>query len=352
MGEPAFTLDALAELVGARCVGDPLTRITGLGSLAAASEGQISHLSSPAYRCYLCDSRASAVILTDADLHLWPGNALVVQQPYLAFARISQLFARLPELAQSVDPTARIAESARIDASAAIGPGVVVGTGVSIAANARIYANCVIGEDSVIGEATMLMPNVVCYPGVQIGARCVVHSGAVIGADGFGFAPDERGHLQPIAQLGGVKIGSEVSIGAGTTIDRGAIDDTVVEDGVKIDNQVQIGHNCRIGAHTVICGCVGIAGSVNIGRHCIIAGACGIGGAGPIELADNVVLTAATNVLTSIDEAGTYSSGTLHGKTTQWKRNALRFTGLDKLGRRVAALEKRLVERDNGPVDD
>ena len=345
MSGPGHTLEALAQQVNARCIGDPLVRITGLGSLASAEPGQISHLSSARYRNLLATCRASALILSEADLHRWQGNALVVSNPYLAFAQISQLFARVPELPSGVDRAARVAESAKVHPSAALGPGVWVGEGANIAANVSAFANCVIGDGCSIGEGTMLMPNVVLYADVEIGARSVVHSGAVIGADGFGFAPDSEGHLHPIAQLGGVKIGSDVSIGAASTIDRGAIDDTVVEDGVKIDNQVQVGHNCRIGAHTVICGCVGIAGSVTIGKHCIIAGACGIGGAGPIELVDNVVLTAATNVLTSISEPGTYSSGTVHSKTAQWKRNALRFGGLYELSRRVRTLEKELLHK-------
>jgi len=345
---PAFTLDALAKLVSARCVGDPQTRITGLGSLADAVEDQISHLSSAAYRRFLPISKAGAVILNEHDLSGWSGNALVVDQPYVAFARISQLFATPSELPAGVDDSARVAPTATIHPTAAIGPGACVGEGADISAKVQVFANAVIGDGCKVGESTRLMPNSVLYAGVQIGDGCVIHAGAVIGADGFGFAPDEQGRLEPIAQLGGVRIGCDVSVGAGSTIDRGAIDDTVVEDGVKIDNQVQIGHNCRIGAHSVICGCVGIAGSVTIGRHCVIAGACGIGGAGPIRLAERVVLTAATNVLTSIAEPGTYSSGTLHAKTARWKRSALRFGGLDGLTRRLVALEKRAAGKDSG----
>ena len=345
MGGRAYTLNVLAKLVGAQCVGDPLTPITGLGSLANAASGQISHLSNNAYRDYLVVSKASAVILTAADVGDWNGSALVVDDPYLAFAKISQLFASHPELPVGVARGAIVADSAQVHPTAAVGPGVFIGEGVNIGANVLVFANCVIGEGSVVGAGTRLMPNTVLYSGVELGERCTVHSGAVIGADGFGFTPDEHGILQHIAQLGGVRIGADVSVGAASTIDRGAIDDTVVEDGVKIDNQVQIGHNCHIGAHTVICGCVGIAGSVTIGKHCIIAGACAIGGAGPIELVDRVVLTGATSVLRSIREPGTYSSAPLHGPTGQWKRNALRFSQLDRLTKRLGLLEKKLQER-------
>ncbi|MCZ6618350.1 MAG: UDP-3-O-(3-hydroxymyristoyl)glucosamine N-acyltransferase, partial [Gammaproteobacteria bacterium] len=147
-------------------------------------------------------------------------------------------------------------------------------------------------------------------------------------------------------QLGGVRIGEDVSIGACTTIDRGAIEDTVIEDGVKIDNQVQIGHNCHIGAHSLICGCVGIVGSTVIGRHCVLAGGVGVGGYGPIEICDSVVVSGMTHVSSSITEPGVYSGGVLHNTSRQWKRNALRFQKLDALNRRVAHLERTLANRE------
>jgi UDP-3-O-[3-hydroxymyristoyl] glucosamine N-acyltransferase len=189
------------------------------------------------------------------------------------------------------------------------------------------------------------MPNVVLYRAVRLGRRCIVHSGAVIGADGFGFTAAEDGHLEAIAQLGGVNVGDDVSIGACTSIDRGALDDTVIEEGVKIDNQVQIGHNCHIGAHSVVCGCVGIVGSTRIGRHCVLAGGVGIGGDRPIELCDRVVVSGMTHVSASIAEPGIYSGGVLHSRNRQWKKNALRFGRLDELHRRVAALERALKQR-------
>jgi len=179
------------------------------------------------------------------------------------------------------------------------------------------------------------------YHGVRVGARCMIHSGAVIGADGFGFAPDAKGHLQPIAQIGGVRLGDDVSVGSCTTIDRGTIEDTVVGDGVKIDNQVQIGHNCQIGDHTVICGCVGMVGSTVVGRNCMIGGAVGMAGDGPIRLTDGVMVSAMTHVSRSIEEPGLYSGGVLHDKSARWKRNALRFSEIDQLAKRLARLEKK-----------
>ncbi len=346
MSDLTFTLAELADRLSARLVGDPAIRITGLGSLASAGPDDISHLSSPAYRRQLGTTRAGAVILAEKDLALWQGPALVVDDPYLAFARVSQLFARLPELPVGVDPIARVDPAATVSDSACIGPGAVVAAGARIGPRVRLYANAVVGEGCVVGEDSVLMANAVLYADVRMGARCTVHSSAVIGADGFGFAPDGSGRLHPIAQLGGVVLGDDVSVGACSTIDRGAIDDTVIEDGVKIDNQVQIGHNCHIGAHTVICGCVGIVGSTRVGRHCVLAGGVGVGGDGPIELCDRVVVSGMTHVSASITEPGVYSGGVLHAPGRQWKRNALRFQRLDDLSRRVTRLERALQEAE------
>jgi UDP-3-O-[3-hydroxymyristoyl] glucosamine N-acyltransferase len=345
MSDTTFTLQELAEALSARLVGEPGTRITGLASLATAGPGELSHLSSPTYRPQLATTRASAVILGERDLELWNGPALVTANPYLAFARTSQLFARIPELEEGVHPTARLDARASVSGSARIGPGVSIGPGTRIGPQARLYANAVVGENCEVGEACMLMPNVVLYGGVRLGARCTVHSGAVIGADGFGFTPAEDGRLEAIAQIGGVRIGDDVCIGACTSIDRGALDDTVIEDGVKIDNQVQIGHNCHIGAHSLICGCVGIVGSTRIGRYCVLAGGVGIGGDRPIELCDRVVVSGMTHVSTSITEPGIYSGGVLHSRNLQWKKNAVRFGRLDELHRRVVSLERALKRR-------
>ncbi len=343
-----FTLAQLAERVHGKVAGDPGTLISGLGSLETAQPGEISHLSSPTYRRYLRTTRASAVILNEEDAAAWAGVALVVSNPYLAFARISQLFARRPSVTPGIDPAARIAPDAVVEESACISAGVIVGPGSRVGARVRLFGNVVIGENCTLAEDVVLMPNVVLYTDVRIGARTVVHSGAVIGADGFGYAPDEQMQLEAIAQVGGVSIGADVSVGACTSIDRGAIGDTVIEDGVKIDNQVQIGHNCHIGAHSVVCGCVGIVGSTRLGRHCVLAGGVGIGGDGPIEICDHVVVSGMTHVSSSIDEPGVYSGGVIHNDSHSWKKNALRFQKLDELSRRVKALEKQLEEGAEG----
>ena len=331
----AAAIDGAVEIRG-----DGEVEITGLGSIDTAIPGQITHLSSRSYRRFLSGTRASAVLLRDADATGCRAVAVVVASPYLAFAEVSRMFDEPPRLPVGIDATASVDPTARIDVSAAVGPhaaiaaDVVVGPGVEIGAGARIGVGTEIGADSI------LYPNVVLYHGVRLGERCVVHSGAVIGADGFGFAPNERGEWSPIAQLGGVTLGDDVCVGASTTIDRGTIDDTVVRDGVKIDNQVQIGHNCDIGEHTLICGRVGIAGSTRIGRHCMFGGGAGVVGEHPITICDHVHVSSVTTISSSIDSPGVYSGGVLHNTARRWRRNALRFAQLDDIAKRLARLEK------------
>ena len=337
----AFRLGELAERVGGEVVGDTDIEITGPGSLASAGPGQISHLSHVAYRDKLATTGASAVILCPEQLAACPTNALVVANPYGAFARISRLWEEPLPLDRGIHPSACIDDSAVVHATARIGPGVVIGPGTAVGARARLYANAVVGPRCRIDEDVRLMANVILYGDVSLGARTVVHAGSVVGSDGFGFTPDMDGRLEAIAQLGGVTVGCDVSIGAGATIDRGTVDDTVIEDGVKIDNQVQIGHNCRVGAHTLVCGCVGMVGSTTIGRHCVLAGMVGIGGDRPIEICDHVTVSGVTHVSSSITEPGAYSGGIIHNRMRAWKRNALRFQRLDELAKRVNRLETR-----------
>jgi UDP-3-O-[3-hydroxymyristoyl] glucosamine N-acyltransferase len=334
------TLGEIADRIGAELVGDRAVTVTGLGSLASAEPGQLSHLSIPSYKKHLATTQATAVILAPGDAEECPCHALVVDAPKLAFAKASQLFARPDALAAGVDPSAVVDPSCTVDPTAAIGPNVVVGANTDIGPGVRIFANTVVGERCRLADDVTLMANVTLYSDVKIGARGIVHSHAVIGGDGFGFEPDATGRLHAVAQIGGVTIGDDVSIGAGTCIDCGAIDDTVVEDGVKIDNQVQVGHNTRIGAHSIICGKVGIVGSSVIGKHCVLAGGSGVGGDGPVELCDGVVVTVRTVITQSVDRPGVYSGTVLFSDHNRWRRNALRYHGLDDLFKRVRRLEQ------------
>ncbi|WP_312995620.1 UDP-3-O-(3-hydroxymyristoyl)glucosamine N-acyltransferase [Pseudomonas sp.] len=334
-------LGQLAEHLGATLRGDPETQITGLATLQEAGPAQLSFLANPQYRKYLAGSQAAALLLKEADAEGFAGNALVVPDPYLAYARISHLFDPKPKAAAGIHPTAVIAPDAVVDSSASIGPFVVIEAGARIAARVTLGAHCVVGARSEIGEAGWLAPRVTLYHDVRIGKRAVIQSGAVIGGEGFGFA-NEKGVWQKIAQIGGVTIGDDVEIGVNTAIDRGALADTVIGNGVKLDNQIQIAHNVQVGDHTAMAACVGISGSTKIGKHCMLAG--GVGLVGHIDICDNVFLTGMTMVTHSITEPGAYSSGTAMQPAAEWRKSAARIRQLDDIARRLKQLEKRAGE--------
>ena len=333
-------LGQLAEFLGATLRGDPETKITGLATLQEAGPAQLSFLANPQYRKYLAGSQAAALLLKEADVEGFAGNALVVPDPYLAYARISHLFDPKPKATAGIHPSAVIAPDAVVDPAASIGPFVVIEAGARIAANVTLGAHCFIGARSEIGEGGWLAPRVTLYHDVRIGKRVVIQSGAVLGGEGFGFA-NEKGIWQKIAQIGGVTIGDDVEIGVNTAIDRGALADTVIGNGVKLDNQIQIAHNVQVGDHTAMAACVGISGSAKIGKHCMLAG--GVGLVGHIEICDGVFITGMTMVTRSITEPGSYSSGTAMQPAAEWRKSAARIRQLDDMSRRLQQLEK-LVE--------
>ena len=337
----SLTLAEVAASIGAELIGDAAAAVHGLGAIEDAGEGDLTHLSSPTYRRYLAGTRATAVILAGADAAQCPTNALVAANPYHAYAVASELFSTRPPVPLGVHPKASVDASVRMGTGVSVGPSATVEAEADLGAGAQVGAGAFIGAGAVLGAGTIVMPNATICHGARLGERCMIHSGAVVGADGFGFAPDAAGRFQAIAQLGGVRLGDDVRVGAASTIDRGAIRDTVIGDGVKIDNQVQVGHNCVVGAHTILCGGVGLAGSTRIGPHCMLAGCVGVGGDGPIEICARVTITAMTHVTRSIDSPGLYSGGTLESTSRRWKRNALRFAQLDQIARRLERLERR-----------
>jgi UDP-3-O-[3-hydroxymyristoyl] glucosamine N-acyltransferase len=336
---PRYTAAELAERHGLALRG---AVVTGVATLASAGPGQLAFLANPRYRGQLATTRAAVVVLREADADGFAGTALVAPDPYAAFAKLSALFEVRPARAPGVHPSADIHPSASIDPSASIAAHVSVGANSRIGANARVGAGSVVGEDCVVGDHSELVARVVLVRRVRLGARVLVHPGAVLGADGFGIAlerpPGGEAHWVKVPQLGGVLVGDDCEIGANTAIDRGALDDTVLEHDVRLDNQIQVGHNVRIGAHTAIAGCTAIAGSARIGRYCLIGGAVGI--AGHIDICDRVTITAMSLVTASIREPGEYSSGMPLMDSRAWRRNAARFRHLDALARKVAVRDK------------
>jgi UDP-3-O-[3-hydroxymyristoyl] glucosamine N-acyltransferase len=313
-----LTLGQIASRLGGRVAGNAETLVAQVGSLEQATPQQITFFVDPKLKAKLAATRAGAVIVAAEGEQLTALPRIVCDKPYVYFARVSQLFNPATHQPPGVHPTAVIASGAQLGARVSIGAG------------------CVIGEGVRIGDDSCLYPRVVVYPGCSLGARVVVHAGVVIGSDGFGIAND-AGRWVKIPQIGGVRIGDDVEIGANCTIDRGALQDTVIEEGVKLDNLIQIGHNVRIGAHTAIAACVGIAGSTDIGRHCMIGGAAMIGG--HLKIVDKVVISGGTAVPSSILKEGTYTALFPIEEKGAWARTAVLVRKLGELAERVKALE-------------
>jgi UDP-3-O-[3-hydroxymyristoyl] glucosamine N-acyltransferase len=339
MNHSAYRLADIVAQFGGRVVGDAETRVSQIGTLDSAITGQIAFLANAKYRKQLDASQASAVILSEADAEATRLPRIVADNPYSYFAKLSAFLNPLRYYAPGIHPSAVIGEGAQISPQAHIGAHVSVGEGASIGAGTVVMAGCSIGEGASLGENTRLYPRVVVYHACVLGNHVIVHSGAVIGADGFGIAMDE-GRWLKIPQIGRVVIGDHVEIGANTTIDRGALDDTVIEEGVKMDNQIQVAHNVRIGAHTAIAGCVGIAGSANIGRYCRIGGSAGI--LGHLHIVDNVEVASFTLISKSITEPGSYAGIFPFSKNDEWRNNAVHLRHLGDLVKRVKKLEQQI----------
>jgi UDP-3-O-[3-hydroxymyristoyl] glucosamine N-acyltransferase len=337
----------LAELVarfGGELVGDGARRIVQVAPLDRATPDEIGFVAQSKYLAQLAGTRAGAVILPPDARDASDLPRILTPHPYLYFARVSALLNPVPRPPVGVHASATVAPDAVVAPDASIGPGVVIGAGATIGARTAIGANCVVGEGARIGEDCLLHANVTVYHRCEIGDRAILHSGCVIGSDGFGFAPSE-GAWEKIPQIGRVRVGNDVEIGACTTIDRGALEDTVIEDGVKLDNLIQVAHNVVIGAHSAIAACTGIAGSAKIGRHCTIGGAAMI--FGHIEIADGTRISTNTLITKSLPRAGTYTSALPFSEHEVWQKNAVHMRNLDKLVKRVKELEKKIGELED-----
>lgn len=331
-----LTLAELASAIGADVRGDASYQVTGLATLRSASAEQVSFLANEKYRAQLATTAAGAVIMRPHDDTGQCENALLMSNPYLGYAKAANLLDTTPAQASGIHPTAVVSAQASLGSGVRVGPGAVIEAGAQIGADVQIGANCYVGENVTIGQGSRLWPQVSLYHGVELGRNCTVHSTAVIGSDGFGWA-SENGKWVKIPQLGRVILGDNVEIGAGTTIDRGALDDTVIESDCIIDNQVQVAHNVCIGQGTAIAAQVGIAGSARVGRGCMIGGQAGL--AGHISVADGVQLHGQAMVTKSIDTAGVYASGNPAVPQGEWARTGVRYKQLPDLFKRVKALE-------------
>lgn len=332
-----LSLSDIAARLGGDVLGDAKTQIRQVATLASAGEGEIGFLANLKYKSQLQTTRASAVIVGPDFADALDLPRIVTRNPYAYYARLATLLNPRVGMAAGVHPTASCASE--VPASVSVGANASIGLGVILGDSVVIHPGCVIGDGVRIGAGSVLYPNVTIYAGCSIGRNAILHSGVVIGADGFGFAPDQ-GQWIKIPQIGRVVIGDDVEIGASTTVDRGALDDTVIGDGCKLDNQIQIGHNCVIGKHCVVAACAAIAGSVELKDNVIVGGAAMI--AGHVTIASGAVISGGSLVMKNITKPGQYTSVFPLEEHSHWLHNAAQIRHLAKLAERVSELEKKL----------
>ncbi|ELB2892982.1 UDP-3-O-(3-hydroxymyristoyl)glucosamine N-acyltransferase [Vibrio alginolyticus] len=338
-----LTLAELATITGGELFGDESLVVSRVAPMDKAQEGDVTFLSNPKYAKHLSECQATAVMVKAEHKDQCVGNALVVSDPYVAFARVVQAMDTTPKPADDIAPSAVIAADVKMGENVTIGANAVIETGVELGDNVSVGAGCFIGKNAKLGNNTKLWANVTIYHEVSLGDDCLVQSGTVIGSDGFGYAND-KGEWIKIPQLGSVRIGNRVEIGACTTIDRGALEDTIIEDNVILDNQLQIAHNVQIGYGTVMPGGTIVAGSTKIGKYCQIGGASVLNG--HITIADGVAITGMGMVMRSIEEKGLYSSGIPLQTNREWRKTATRVHRIDEMNKRLKAVEKQLEQKE------
>ena len=332
------SLGELATQFGCELIGDPDIQVSDVASLQNATPTSLSFISNSAYLAQLPSTKAAAVILRPDDAADCPVAAILHDDPYACYARMAAVVCPAPSWEPGVHPSAVVDATASVATTAHLAPNVVVGERAVIGENVYLGPGTVVGPDCVVGDDGRLLANVTLVRAVRMGRRALLHSGAVIGSDGFGNAMTSEGWVK-VPQLGGVSIGDDVEIGANTTVDCGAIDDTVIEDGVRIDNQCMVGHNVHIGAHTAFAAQTAIAGSTKIGKRCLFAG--NAGAVGHINICDDVVVLARGTITKGVTEPGPYSNAFAAEPARAWTKFVARLRRLEALQGRVRKLEKK-----------
>ncbi|WP_261815761.1 UDP-3-O-(3-hydroxymyristoyl)glucosamine N-acyltransferase [Vibrio gallicus] len=335
-----LTLKQLEQLTGGTLHGDAEVSVSSVAAMDKAQPGQVTFMSNPRYKKQLSECQASVVMVKQSELDLCNGNVLVVADPYVAFAKVAQAL-DIPELpAVGIATSAHIASDAIVGENVSVGPNATIESGAVIGDGASIGAGAYVGRNAKVGAQTLLWANSTLYHHVEVGEKCVFHSGCVIGADGFGYA-NERGEWIKIPQTGTVVIGDRVEIGASTTVDRGALEDTIIESNVILDNQLQIGHNVHIGYGSCIAGGTVVGGSTHIGKYCIIGGGAAI--SGHLEITDGTMISGRAMILKSITEKGVYSSGMPAQPNREWRKSVARLNRLEDILHRLNQLEKKVT---------
>ncbi|MDR0830893.1 MAG: UDP-3-O-(3-hydroxymyristoyl)glucosamine N-acyltransferase, partial [Prevotellaceae bacterium] len=339
-----FSAQQIADFLGGEVVGNQNITVNNFSKIEQGEKGTLTFLSNPKYTPYIYTTQADIVLV---DKTFEPEQAISatlikVENAYQALSKLLSLAESLKPQKVGISPKSDIAQSAKIGENIFVGAFVSIGENAKIGANVQIYPNVQIGDNVEIGENTVLYSNATICDNCIVGKRNIIHSGVVVGADGFGFAPDENGHYSKIPQIGNVVIGDDVEIGANATIDRATMGSTIINDGVKIDNLVQIAHNVEIGAHTAIAAQTGIAGSTKIGEKCIFAGQVGI--AGHLNIADRTIFGAQTGVTSHIKEAGQIFQGSPHIPVGNFRRSSIAFKQLPETLQKIYKMEREVSE--------
>ena len=333
-----ISLGELATRFGCELIGDPDTTVSGVASLSDAAPDSLTFLSNAALKQQLSSTKAAVVVLRPEDAADSPVAALLHADPYACYARMAAVICPPPAFEPGIHASAVVDPSATISDSACVAPNVVVGERSVIGENVYVGPGTVIGPDCIVGDNSRIVANATLVRATQIGMRCILHPGVVLGSDGFGNAMTKEGWIK-VPQVGGVVIGDDVEIGANTTVDCGAIGDTIIENGVRIDNLCMIAHNVHIGEHTAIAATAGIAGSATIGKRCMFAG--NVGMVGHVSICDDVVVLGRALVSKDITKPGTYGAAFAAEPAKEWARKVARFRRIDSLIARVKKLEKK-----------
>jgi UDP-3-O-[3-hydroxymyristoyl] glucosamine N-acyltransferase len=346
-----MTINEIADWLGGEIIGTDVNNapaIERVSKIEEATSGSITFIANPRYEKYLGTTNASIVLISrklDLAKHQIRSSLFLIRvdDPYLAFLLVlKRLTPTVEPFLSGIHPTAIISETAKLGDKVSLGAYVVVGEEAVVGNNSKIGSGCIIGKQARVGSDCRLYPNAVVYHQCQIGDRVIVHAGAVIGSDGFGFAPKPGGSFEKIPQLGIVIVDDDVEIGANTTIDRATIGETHIHRGVKIDNLVQIAHNVVIGENTAIAAQTGISGSTKIGKNCMIAGQVGI--AGHIEIADRTTILAQSGIPNNIDESGKTYFGYPADEARKAQRAYIALKMLPEMVREFTAFKNKFAE--------
>ena len=335
-----FSAQQIAMLLGGKVTGDANRKVSDVGPIESAHEGQLSFLCDAKYLPYLPQTGASIVLMTESIVFDGQTNATLirVENARAAMGQLLALVAKAMNPAkQGVEQPSFISEGVAVPEDAYIGAFAYIGKNVQLGKGVQIYPHTYIGDNVKIGDNTILYSGVKVYYNCVIGQDCILHAGVVIGSDGFGFEPDAKGVNQKLPQIGNVIIEDDVEIGANTTVDRAMMGSTIIHRNAKLDNLVQVAHNVEVGESTFMCAQVGVAGSTKVGSHCILAGQVGV--AGHITIADNCVFGAQSGIANHVKKSGMYQGSPIID-AMNWRRSVVGFKQLPDLMKRLQDLEK------------